>query len=44
MLSSMFDKLKKVQSFIEIKGVLCLEVKAEAYIEPKRASMKELLL
>ena len=41
MLSSMFDEFKKVKYFEKIKGLKSLQVKAEAYLEPKRACMME---
>ena len=34
----MLDKSKKVKYFKEIKGFKSLQVKAEAYLEPKQAS------
>ena len=46
MFNSMFDELKEVKYFQEIKDfksfIKCLQVKAEAYLEPKAASMMEL--
>ena len=34
----MFDELTEVKYFKEMKGLKSLQVKAEAYLEPKRAS------
>ena len=39
MFNSMFDELTEVKYFKEMKGLKSLQVKAEAYLEPKRASM-----
>ena len=44
MVSSMFDEFKKVKYFKEIKGLKSLQLKAEAYLELKRASMMELFV
>ena len=47
MLSSTFDEYKKVKCFKEIKeitGLKSLQVKAEAYLEPKRTSMMEVFV
>ena len=39
----MFDELTEVKYFKEMKGLESLQVKVEAYLEPKRASMMKLL-
>ena len=46
MLSSTFNKFSKVKSKLlkKIKGLKSLQVKAEAYLEPKRASTMELFV
>ena len=38
----MFDELTEVKYFKEMKGLKSLQVKAEAYLEPQRASMMKL--
>ena len=38
----MFDELTEVKCFKEMKGLKSFQVKAEAYLEPKRASMMKL--
>ena len=38
----MFDELKEVKCFKEMKDLKSLQVKAEAYLEPKRASMMKI--
>ena len=42
MLHNMFNKLKEVKHFKEIKELKSLKVKAQAYLEPRRASVMEL--
>ena len=38
----MFHELKELKKFEEIKGLKSLQVKAEAFLELKQASMMEL--
>ena len=38
----MFNKLKEVKHFKEIKELKSLKVKAQAHLEPRRASVMEL--
>ena len=40
----MFNKLEEVKYFKEIESLKSLQVKAEAYLEPKRASMMKLFV
>ena len=44
MFNSMFDKLKEVKYFKEIKGLKSFKVKVEAFLEPKLASIRILLI
>ena len=40
MFDSMFDELKEVKYFKKIKGLKSFQVKAEAYLQTERASIR----